>query len=85
MWFDHAQGLSTHGLPVTAFEVAGPDRHFVPADAHLDGETVVVRSASLPRPVYVRYGWSSFVEHALYNAEGLPTSTFTSEPDPREQ
>lgn len=83
VWFDHAGGLSAHGQPITGFEVAGPDHHFVPAAARLEGDTVLTQAASLPKPMYVRYGWSSFVEHTLYNAQNLPTSTFTSEPDPQ--
>ncbi len=82
VWFDHCQGLSFHGKPVSGFELAGPDHKFIPAQAHIDGETVIVSSASLPHPAYVRYGWSSFVQDSLYNAAGLPASTFTSEPTP---
>jgi sialate O-acetylesterase len=41
---------------------------------------VVVWSKSMARPRYVRYGWSSVVTHSLYDAAGLPLSTFSSEP-----
>ena len=79
VWFDHAEGLSPHGQPLTGFEVAGPDHHFVPAQARLDGKTVVVRAPTGMLPVYVRYDWTSFAEHVLVNGDGLPMSTFTSE------
>jgi sialate O-acetylesterase len=79
VWFDHAQGLTAHGQPIDAFEIAGDDHHFVPAQARIDGETVVVSASSVPHPVYVRYGWVSVVANNLFNAAGLPTSTFTSE------
>lgn len=79
VWFTHAQGLTAHGQPIDAFEVAGADRHFVPAQARIDGDTVVVSSPDLKNPVYVRYGWMGVVNHSLYNAAGLPASTFTSE------
>ena len=87
VWFDNAQGLTTRGQParssgVAAFELAGPDHHFVPAEARLEGSTVVVSTPALPHPTYVRYGWSSVVRAFLYNAAGLPASTFTSEPVP---
>ena len=79
VWFDHAQGLTAHGQPIDAFEIAGDDHHFVPAQARIDGETVVVSASAVPHPVYVRYGWMSVVANNLFNAAGLPTSTFTSE------
>ena len=83
VWFDHADGLSAHGQPVSGFEVAGADHRFVAGEARLEGDTVVVKAAAVAKPEYVRYGWSSFVEHTLYNGHDLPTSTFTSEPDPQ--
>ena len=82
VWFDHAQGLTTHGQPLDAFEVAGEDHHFVPAQARIDGDTVVVSAAGVPHPVYVRYGWMGVVSNNLFNAAGLPASTFTSETFP---
>lgn len=79
VWFSHGEGLTSHGQPIDAFEIAGADHHFVPAQARLDGDTVVVSSPDLKDPVYVRYGWMGVVNHNLYNAAGLPASTFTSE------
>ena len=82
VYFDHGEKLGTNGRPAGGFELAGSDHQFVKAEARLDGETVVVSAASVKEPVYVRYGWSSVIETPLYNAAGLPASTFTSEPDP---
>jgi sialate O-acetylesterase len=81
IWFDHARGLSFHGKPTVGFEIAGADHKFVPAKVTLDGETVVAQAASIVAPLYVRFGWSGVVQNNLYNSEGLPASTFTSEPD----
>jgi sialate O-acetylesterase len=80
VWFEHGEGLNAHGQAVGDFELAGDDRHFVPAEARIEGDTVVVWSKSMARPRYVRYGWSSVVTHSLYDAAGLPLSTFSSEP-----
>jgi sialate O-acetylesterase len=79
VWFDHAEGLTARGEPMDAFEVAGADHHFVPAQARIERETVVLTSSALPHPVYVRYGWMGVVTNNLFNAAGLPASTFTSE------
>ena len=82
VWFDHAEGLTDKGVPCTAFEIAGEDHHFVPAQAKIDGETVVVSATDVARPAYVRYGWMGVMPNNLYNAAGLPMSTFTSEREP---
>ena len=82
VWFYHAAGLNFHGQTATGFELAGADHHFVPAEASLQGETVLVQSGAVTKPMYVRFGWSSFVENSLYNSDGMPASTFTSEPSP---
>lgn len=79
VWFDHGERLTARGAAVAGFEIAGDDRRFVPATARIDRDTVVVTGA-LPRPRYVRYNWSNVVPGSLYNAAGLPASTFTSEP-----
>jgi len=82
VWFDDAQGLTAKGKPLTAFELAGADRRFIPATARIDGDTVLVNSPQIPHPMFVRFGWAGVVESNLYNASGLPASTFVSEPVP---
>ena len=80
VWFEHAAGgLKSKGTELKGFEIAGPDRKFSPAQARIDGSTVVVRSASVSAPAYVRYGWASNPECNLYNSDDLPASPFRSE------
>ena len=78
VWFDHAKGLNAKGGPVTSVEVAGKDGKFVPAQAVIDGETLVASSPDVPQPVAVRYGWANSPQCNLFNGEGLPASPFTS-------
>ncbi len=78
VWFDNGQGLTSRGQPVTGFEIAGPDRRFVPAGARIEGGSVVL-TAPVAEPRYARYNWSNVVAGSLYNAAGLPASTFSSE------
>jgi sialate O-acetylesterase len=80
LYFDHAgSGLNAKGGKLVGFEIAGKDRHFVPAEAVLHGESVVISSDAVTDPVAVRYGWEGFTSANLYNSNGLPTSTFTTE------
>jgi sialate O-acetylesterase len=81
VWFDHASGLTAKGGPPETFEIAGADHHFVPADARIDGTTIVVSAPSVKEPKYVRYGWANAPVCNLFNAAGLPASPFTSEPE----
>jgi sialate O-acetylesterase len=78
--FAHANGLMSKGGPLHGFTIAGADQHFVPANAAIEGDTVVVRSAQVPAPVAVRYAWENYpVEANLYNAAGLPAAPFRSD------
>jgi sialate O-acetylesterase len=77
LWFDHAaNGLVAKGGALKGFEIAGTDRKFVPAEARIENGTVVVSSALIQQPAYLRYGWADNPECNLYNKEGLPASPF---------
>ena len=76
VWFDHAAGLTARGGAARGFEVAGPDRKYVPAEARIEGETVLVQSSALADPLYIRYGWRDNPDCNLFNAAGLPASPF---------
>ena len=77
VWFDNASGLKAQGS-VQGFEVAAADGNFVPATAKIEGDTIIASSPTVPNPRYVRYAWQGFPQANLYNAAGLPASTFTS-------
>ena len=78
--FKHAAGLKTSdGGPVKGFAIAGADRKFVWADARIEGDTVVVSSPRVPKPVAVRYGWADNPLVNLYNKADLPASPFRTD------
>lgn len=76
--FDHADGLSSRdGKPLTWFEVIdGEHGGFVPAEAKIDGNSVVLTAAAAPHPVAMRFAWSMLAEPNLMNQAGLPASSF---------
>jgi len=78
VWFDHAEGLNSRGIDPLGFEVAGEEKRFHPAIAKIEGRGILVSSQEVPRPKFVRYGWSNAPVLNLYNAAGLPASPFTS-------
>jgi len=76
--FDHADGLASRdGQPLSWFEVIDSERGgFVPAEAKIEGDSVVLTAAEAPRPVAMRFAWSMLAEPNLMNGAGLPVSSF---------
>ena len=72
-------GLMSIENGLTNFEIAGADKKYMPAHAKIVNETIVVNNPTISNPVYVRYAWSDTSTATLFNKEGLPASTFTSE------
>jgi sialate O-acetylesterase len=80
--FSHLGGglVAKGGEPLSWFVIAGADLKFVPAQARIDGNTVVVSSPEVPAPVAVRYAWVNFPEGCnLYNQAGLPAAQFRTD------
>ena len=81
--FDFAAGLHAQGEPPVGFAIAGDDRAFYFANAKIEGETVLVWSDNVPKPVAVRYAWASYPICNLSNSEELPMFQFhTDDWDP---
>lgn len=60
--------------------VAGSNRKFVPAQATIDGDTLLVHATNIPAPKAVRYAWATNPDGCnLYNMEGLPASPFRTD------
>jgi len=79
--FEHTGGglVAKDGEPLTHFTIAGEDKKFVPAKAEIDGDTVVVSSGEVAKPVAVRFAWTDTAEPNLFNTEGLPASPFRTD------
>jgi sialate O-acetylesterase len=69
-------GLVAKDGPLKGFTIAGADKVFHPAQAEIRGQTIVVISDAVFRPVAVRYGWANVPEGNLFNRAGLPASPF---------
>lgn len=72
-------GLAVRGgEKLQGFEIAGADGVYQWADANICiGNTVILTSAKVAKPVNVRYGWGRNHPWAnLFNKDGLPALTF---------
>jgi sialate O-acetylesterase len=83
--FRHADGLKTRdGAAPRGWLLAGADKAWKPAEARIDGTSVVVRSAAVPAPVAARYAWAENPDAHLVNGAGLPATSLRTDtwPDP---
>lgn len=65
---------------LTWWAIAGEDKNWVAAEARIDGDSVVVSSPAVAKPVAVRYAFAHNPQGAnLYNREGLPASPFRTD------
>jgi sialate O-acetylesterase len=80
VFFKHTEGgLKIKGGKLTGFVLAGEDQKWYWADAVIDGDTVIVKSAEVENPVAVRCGWANNPAVNLYNGSDLPAPPFRSD------
>ena len=79
--FDHAEsGLVAKGGRLSGFEIGDSRGNFLPAEAEISGDKVIVQCPEIPKPKNVRYCWQNYIRTAsLFNGAGLPASSFTTE------
>lgn len=80
IFFDYtADGLMVKGSELSEFTIAGEDKKFVPANALIDGHSIIVSSHEVANPVAVRFCWSNCAVSNLYNSALLPASSFRTD------
>ncbi|WP_419193802.1 sialate O-acetylesterase [Novipirellula herctigrandis] len=78
--FAHAEGLKTlDGNAPKAFWLADDSAQWTKAETELKGETVVLSSPKLKKPLYVRYGFAGKPNVNLVNAAELPAYPFRTD------
>ena len=72
---------------LVGFTLAGEDQEWHDAEARIEGDSVIVSSPAVTRPVAVRYAWANSPRCNLYNHEALPAVPFRSDdwPMPRKK
>jgi sialate O-acetylesterase len=79
--FSHtAGGLVAKGGPLQTFSIAGDDRNFLPAEATIEGDTIIVKNPQITSPQAVRYAWANYPDGCnLYNEADLPAAPFRTD------
>ncbi len=71
--------VSRDGKELSWFEVRGLDGAYVAANATVDGDSVLVWSEAVAKPVGVRFAWHMEAVPNLGNGAGLPASAFSTD------
>lgn len=78
--FSHAEGgLKGNAPNLEGFQIAGEDRLWRWAEAHIEGDTVVLRTPAVTTPVAVRYAWDMNPRVSLFNGAGFPAVPFRTD------
>ena len=78
--FDHAgDGLACQGDHPKGFQICGPNRLYVEAQAEIRGSRIELSSPKVPMPAEASYGWANFLEANVYNDAGLPMIPFKTD------
>ena len=72
-------GLEARDGALIGFCVAGEDHKFYAADATIEGDSVILHSAQVAKPVAARYAWAHHPVCNLFNKAGLPAGPFRTD------
>ena len=78
--FDHApHGLiaKIKSLPDSIFP--GAKDEWLPAEAKIDNDKIIVWNKSLKQPLYVRYGFGNTIVGNVFGKDGLPLTPFRTD------
>ncbi len=72
---------SSDDSPLRGFTIGDSQGKFLPADAVIEGDTVIVSSPKVKVPAAVRYGWAPSSDGAVnfFNKAGLPCGQFRTD------
>lgn len=74
------KGLKAVADTLSQFEIAGEDQVFYPAHATItSGNIITVATLKVKKPVALRYAFHNWVTAEVFNADGLPLSSFRTD------
>jgi sialate O-acetylesterase len=80
IYFDNAdKGLMAKDGAPAGFYIAGDDKNFLPAQAKIEGNTILIWNKAVKAPVAVRFGFDNAAMPNVFSKEGLPVNLFRTE------
>jgi sialate O-acetylesterase len=78
--YTNANGLKIiDGKSPSGFWIADNTMQWKPAKASIKGQTVILNSNEIKKPLYIRYAFSGKPSVNLVNSEGLPAYPFRTD------
>ncbi|MBL7740311.1 MAG: sialate O-acetylesterase [Chitinophagaceae bacterium] len=82
---DAPAGLVAKNKTITGFFISGEKEEWLPAEAKIEGDKIVVWNKALKEPVHVRYGFGNTIIGNVFSKEGLPLCPFRTDDWPVDQ
>lgn len=84
--FDGASnGFLVKGKSITGFYISGEKEEWLPAEAKVEKDKIIVWNKNLKQPAQVRYGFGNTIVGNVFSKEGLPLTPFRSDNWPVDQ
>ena len=71
--------LIAKGKQITGFFVSGENKEWLPAEAKIEGDKIIVWNKKLKEPLQVRFGFGNAVVGNVFSKEGLPLCPFRTD------
>jgi sialate O-acetylesterase len=84
--FDNApNGLMAKDKIIAGFYISGEKEAWLPAEAKIEKDKIIVWNKNLKQPAQVRYGFGNTIIGNVFSREGLPLTPFRTDDWPVEQ
>jgi len=78
--FDNVpNGLMAKDKIIKGFFISGENEGWLPAEAKIENNKIIVWNKAIKVPVHVRYGFGNTIVGSVFNKEGLPVVPFRTD------
>jgi sialate O-acetylesterase len=78
--FDNVpEGLMAIDKSITGFYISGEKEEWLPAEARIEKDKIIVWNNNLKQPVHVRYGFGNTIIGNVFSKQGLPLCPFRTD------
>jgi sialate O-acetylesterase len=78
-------GLMAKDKSITGFYISGEKEEWLPAEAKIENDKIIVWNKNLKEPAQVRYGFGNTIIGNIFSREGLPLCPFRTDDWPVDQ